>query len=187
MFENHIILVMGFPGVGKYTISKELVSRFDNFRLVDNHLINDPLFYVAGEIKGDVPRLFWDNTGKIREAVFTIIEQMGAKELTYVMTGFICDDENDRAWFEKTEALATSRGGKFVPIALVCDAEENKRRASTEERQKSFKLADVDVLEKYLKKEQIYHPDHPNFLKIDVTKLSPVEVVDAILSHIKEL
>tara|TARA_Y100001934_G_scaffold195618_1_gene230652 strand:- start:995 stop:1564 length:570 start_codon:yes stop_codon:yes gene_type:complete len=187
MFENHIILLMGFPGVGKYTTAKEIVSRFENFRLVDNHLINDPLFYVAGEIKGDIPRLFWNSAGQIREAVFTVIREMGAKELTYVMTGFLCDDENDRAWFERTKELCADRGGVFVPIALDCEREENKKRASSEERQKSFKLADTDILEKYLDEETIYNPDHPNFLKIDVTTLNPNEVVDRIIDHIKSL
>jgi hypothetical protein len=41
--KNTIIYLIGFPGTGKYTIAREIAQQED-FRLVDNHLVNNPLF-----------------------------------------------------------------------------------------------------------------------------------------------
>jgi shikimate kinase len=46
-FENTIIALIGFAGMGKYTIGPELGQR-TGAKLIDNHhLINNPIFQVV--------------------------------------------------------------------------------------------------------------------------------------------
>ena len=44
---GNIVHLIGFPGVGKLTIAKEIVRQRSDFVLVDNHLINNPVFSVV--------------------------------------------------------------------------------------------------------------------------------------------
>lgn len=178
----HIVL-MGYPGVGKYTIAKELVKGKDKFRLIDNHLVNDPLFYTAGDMGEHPPKRFWENAGKIRDALFDMIEHVSEPDLSFVFTGVIADDETDREWFAKLENIARARDAVFVPVILKCDAAENDKRLTTEARQNSFKLSDVHILHKLHNRFKIYEPDHPNRLVLDVTQLSPEQARDAIMKH----
>ena len=43
IYENCIVLIMGFAGTGKLTTAKVL-AKYPNFRLVDNHTWNNPMF-----------------------------------------------------------------------------------------------------------------------------------------------
>jgi hypothetical protein len=44
-YKNCIIHLIGFAGVGKLTIAREIVSK-TNAKLVDNHLINNPILSI---------------------------------------------------------------------------------------------------------------------------------------------
>ena len=45
--DNTIIYLIGIPAVGKYTVAKE-IGRMTGARVVDNQLINTPVFSVLG-------------------------------------------------------------------------------------------------------------------------------------------
>lgn len=62
--KNTIIYLLGFPGTGKYTIAKEICKQAD-FKLVDNHLINNPLFTL---IENDDKRFYRSAYGIISGA-----------------------------------------------------------------------------------------------------------------------
>src|SRR5580698_1059674 len=85
-FQNTFIYLIGFPGTGKYTIAQE-IARKENFRLVDNHLINNPVFSLIpldGQTK--LPERIWDNTRKIWEAVSDTIIHISPREYNFVLT-----------------------------------------------------------------------------------------------------
>ncbi|HEX6477597.1 MAG TPA: hypothetical protein VF043_02040 [Ktedonobacteraceae bacterium] len=53
--QNTIVYLIGYAGTGKYTIAKEL-ARLTGAVIVDNHLINNPVFSIVGA-SGNTP--FW--------------------------------------------------------------------------------------------------------------------------------
>ena len=64
--QNTIIYLIGFAGTGKYTIAKE-ICRLTNARLVDNHLINNPVFsLIRADGKTLLPESVWEKTWAIR-------------------------------------------------------------------------------------------------------------------------
>jgi adenylylsulfate kinase-like enzyme len=66
-----VVYLIGVPAVGKYTIARE-ISRLTGARLVDNQLINLPVFSVLGYDGKDsfpFPRGAWKHIETIREVV----------------------------------------------------------------------------------------------------------------------
>ncbi|MFN8911956.1 MAG: hypothetical protein ACK5V4_04210, partial [Alphaproteobacteria bacterium] len=63
---NTIIYLLGFAGVGKLTIAKEL-AKITGAKVVDNHLINNPVFHILDN-DGIIPLLdaVWAKTRAIR-------------------------------------------------------------------------------------------------------------------------
>jgi ATP-dependent Lon protease len=43
-FSNIILYLIGYPGVGKYSIAQEIQNQTGQFRLVDNHHVLNPFF-----------------------------------------------------------------------------------------------------------------------------------------------
>ena len=101
--ENTIIYLLGFPGTGKYTIAREICAQQANFKLVDNHLINIPLFsLIENDGKTPLPPRIWDNVGKIWEAVLDTIIHIAPANYSFVLTNALSDQgDTDRPWFER--------------------------------------------------------------------------------------
>lgn len=72
---NTIIYLIGVPAVGKYTVAKE-IGRMAGAKVVDNQLINLPVFSVVGYDGTDAfpfPKEAWAQIEKIRRAVLTVV------------------------------------------------------------------------------------------------------------------
>jgi hypothetical protein len=67
---NTIIYLIGLPGVGKFTIGKEINKR-TGARLIDNQLINNPIFsLIAADGFSPLPEIIWDRIGAIRRIIW---------------------------------------------------------------------------------------------------------------------
>ena len=74
---TNIIYLTGKPGVGKYTIAKELAAKY-GFIVCDNQLINNPIFeLLAYDGYAKIPDFGWEAIGNIRRCVLTFL----AKEI----------------------------------------------------------------------------------------------------------
>lgn len=71
-----IVLILRFPGTGKFTVAKELVSSLDSdevpARLIDNHTTANVLFHLIAEADGKtrLPKLFWKMFGRSTRSFF---------------------------------------------------------------------------------------------------------------------
>lgn len=85
------------------------------------------------------------------------------------------------------KAAAQKSGRCFLPIYLICDLDENLRRATIVERAKSGtkKLTSFEVLKDIRSRCELFSFDSPECLEIDVTGLQPIEVGTKILAHIE--
>jgi len=184
---NTILYLIGFSGVGKYTIAQEIVKK-TGAKLVDNHLINNPLFSV---VKQDgitpLPKAIWAEVATIRKTVYKTIRTLSPPEFSFVFTNLLVDgDAGDRVIYRSVAALAQARKARFVPIRILCSAQEMRKRRNTPDRRKRFKQIDLSKIEWLLKHHEVLHIKHPNLLTLDVSDFTAEQSAKKILAHVKD-
>ena len=175
-----IVHINGWPGVGKYTIGKELSKKL-GARFIHNHLLHDISFACAG--RGDEDR--WPLYEKVRLAAYDVLERRPASE-TFVMTNALCYgvDKEVEAW-SKVVDLAISRSALLIPVILRADTETIARRVSSNNRL-DMKLKDPVYLREMVSKYSLQVPDVPEVVEVEVSKSSAEEAADEILFRVKE-
>lgn len=188
MFNNTIIYLLGYAGTGKYTIAKELCRISPEFRLVDNHLINNPLFTIihADGITPLPPRI-WDNVGKVWDAVIDTMIHISPPDYSFVLTNALSDSAKDVAWFHEVEDMARQRNAIFIPVVLKISLDEHKRRIISPDRVTRMKEIDTNSPARYAAADNLIKPTHPHLLTLDVSSISAEQSAQAILNHIKTI
>ncbi len=177
-----IIYLTGKPGVGKYTIAKELAANHD-FIVCDNQLINNPIFELLqydGYAK--IPDFAWEAIGNIGRCISTFL--IKERHNSYVLTNNLYEDAGDKVRYAEVVYMAEARGSIFVPIRLLIDQDEHLRRVVNPNRRDRWKSIDPqDVYDET----PLLSIVHPHLLELDVSKLSPEDAAEAIMNHIKSL
>lgn len=181
-----MIYLIGFPGTGKYTIAKEICKQAD-VKLVDNHLINNPVFnLIAQDGKTPLPEEVWTYARKIRQTVLDVMSNISPAEYNFVLTNNLHDeDAEDTDIFNKIKATAKKRQATFVPIRLMIDVEENKKRITTPSRAAMLKETNPETPAKNNAQFTILKTGHTNELTLDVTNLSAQVAATKIINHAK--
>lgn len=183
-----IIYLIGLPAVGKHTIAKALAV-LTGARVVDNQLINMPVFSVVGFDGTDAfpfPAGAWGKIERIREAVLDTIRQDCDRDASFVFTNVLgADDPESTALFETIEQLARDRGAEFVPVWLEANEATMRERIGTAERRERFKTTDVGSVERWRSSFRLLEVDHPHGLRLDTSDLLPEQAAGAILAHIE--
>ncbi len=184
-FDNTIILLMGFAGTGKYTIGQGL-SKLTGAKLVDNHLINNPVFTVVGaDGVTPLPAPVWDKVKRIRRIVYEAIRELAPTDLSFIFTMELRENNTkDHVAFVELKKLADARGSLFVPIRLVCEVEELCRRVASPQRAERLKEISTESARKKSEEDKVLTPRHSNLRTIDVTTRSPHGSVAAIVKEI---
>ena len=182
---NAIIYLIGYPGVGKYTIAKAISER-TGARVLDNHLVNNPIFAVlARDAEAPLAPEVWSRVRQIRDLMLRSMEDLAPPGLSFVLTNVIDgDDPNDIAVYERVREVARARRARFVPVLLHCAPEEQVRRVTAAERAERFKWTDAVAVAALTARLRLHRPAHVNRLDLDVTSLAPPESADAIASHV---
>lgn len=176
--KSTIIYLTGKPGVGKYTIAKELARNY-GFVICDNQLINNPIFELLqydGYAK--IPDFAWDSIANIREEIFNFLTKVS--ENNYVLTNCLFEDEGDRKLYESVKAMAEKRGSLFIPVQIEITKEEHLKRLTREERRERWKSIDPQHVEANW---QLISISHPNLLKLDVSKLTAESAAKEVIKH----
>lgn len=181
--QNTIIYLLGFPGVGKYTIAK-CIAQQTGARLIDNHSLTNPIYNVIDldHSKG-LPPTFGHRVHQIFAAVFEAINTLSPADWSFVFTNALTDHEENDVEYCMRRDLARWRGATFVPVRLVCSLEENMRRIQGEDRKIRFKVTQPEYAQRFHQQHQVYLVDHPNVLTLDVTGLTAQEAAEIIVRH----
>jgi hypothetical protein len=185
--KNTIIYLIGIPAVGKYTTARA-ISRRTGAKLVDNHLINNPIFQVAdvdGTSRFPFPMGGWKYTGKIRRAVLGFIREFGEPNTSYIFTNVMRHDE--QRGFRQIELLAKRRKALFVPVWLKCKPSALRQRKVTPQRIRMMKEVDPTTIPYWTREFRELDLPHPNRLDIDNTDLTASQSAKLILDHIARL
>lgn len=182
---NTVFYLIGFPGTGKYTIAKEICRLIPDIRLVDAHLINNPIFsLIPLDGKTNITKRTWANRVKIWQAVFDTMIHISPPEFSFVLTNYLSQyDPEDVEWFEQVKAMAEAREALFVPVLLTIDPAEHKNRIVRSERKDRYKETNPEAPARYAAEDRLIEIVHPNLLEVDVTELTPEDVAKKIILH----
>jgi len=187
MFENSIVYLTGLAGVGKRTIGQAICDR-TGFRLIDNHRINNvvfPFFREEGHVS--VPQEIWEACDAIREIALETMVSIGNRDFNYVFTNCLKnDDAEDLALYKKVENAAERMEATFLPVRLLCDIDENKRRIVMPDRNDFMKSMDINLVDK-LNVFGALELDHPHAMTLDITDLSVEDSVGVVLAALAAL
>ncbi|OAI39872.1 hypothetical protein AYO38_06770 [bacterium SCGC AG-212-C10] len=181
--ERTMIHLLGSPGVGKYTIGRE-VARLIGARLIDNHSIANVIFNVINpDGVTPLPPAIWPRVGKVRAAVLDTICNVAPRESSFVFTNYMDGNTpSEDAVFAEFIALADARGSTFVPVMLVCETTELVRRIAGEDRRQRMKLVDPIEGARINDAEHPFVTTHPNALTLDVTHVPAPASAKAIVA-----
>ena len=131
-----LLLLNGFPGVGKLTVAKELQASLlaDNIptNLVDNHSIID---FVIKTVERRTPAYYAKRKAVLRSEFPN--KYTDTTNMVVIMTaGFANEVEVDVDQWKDHVAVARERGFHFIHVNLGCDIEANIKRITSEERVK---------------------------------------------------
>jgi predicted kinase len=184
---NTIIYLIGIPAVGKYTVARE-IGRLTGARVVDNQLVNTPVFSVIGYDGTDAfpfPRGAWAQIGKIHRAVLAVIRDYCPPEASFVFTNTLDAREPlDHVWFRRIERLARQREAGLFPVWLTCEAEVIRRRKNTPDRRARLKDIDLTNIRRWSEEVEVLRVPHPNALTVDTSRRSPRQTARLILEHV---
>jgi hypothetical protein len=185
---NTIIYLIGIPAVGKYTVGEE-ISQMTGAKLVDNQLINTPVFSVIGYGGTDAfpfPKGASAHIEKIHRAVLAVIRDYCPPDASFVFTNVLdAKAPADKAWFRRVERLAKQRKADFFPVWLTCGEKVLRERKNTPERKARLKDIDLTNISRYLEEFEILRVPHPNALTLDTSFSKPGETAIRILEHVR--
>lgn len=163
-----IIVLNGWPGVGKLTVGRILAQTL-GARLLDSHSV----YNVAFSLTDFRTPEFNQTVRGVREVAFTAAARLPASE-PIIMTACYA---NESPWgnenWDAIIALARKSGRKLLAVALDCAAAENVRRVRVAERANLRKLTDGDELMRVREGRTLLERDVDAVLRIDNTSLSP--------------
>jgi len=123
-----IIVLNGYPGVGKLTIGRELASILDG-RLLDIHSVYNVAFALT-EFKSPE---FKETVEKIEAIAHDLILKLPRCQPVVLTTVLAGDSEWGDAEWNRIVSLGKSRP-PFFAVHVSCDLEENIRRITSPER-----------------------------------------------------
>ncbi|HTM77251.1 MAG TPA: AAA family ATPase [Devosia sp.] len=175
-----IIVLNGYPGVGKLTIGQALTAKISG-RLLDIHSVYNVAFALT-EFKSPE---FIATIEKIETIAHDLILALPTEVpvvLTTVLAG--TSDWGDAEW-QRIQRLGRERGPLFV-VHIHCDLDENIRRIESTGRAAKRKPRDADMAKRNHEQGKVLTGiDAPNLLLLDVTGLSPSDAAAQIAAWVQ--
>lgn len=184
---NTIIYLIGIPAVGKYSTARE-IARLTGAKLVDNQVINTPIYSVVGYDGTDAfqfPASAWKQIEKIQRAVLAVIRDCPPDE-SFIFTNCLdANVPNDVAWYKRVERVAKLRKAQFFPVWLTCDAKKIRERKAGADRKARWKDTDLSNIDRWVNQFEVLKVEDPNALTLDTSSTSPTQTARRILDHVK--
>jgi hypothetical protein len=181
------VVVLGYPGTGKFTIATELVSDLNNSgsttRLVHNHAAANVVFDLIAEADGKTPLPvgIFRYVRDINLTIVKTIEELSPPDWTFVFTHHLLDTSEDRSYLGRLEALARGRGSLFLVVVLTCTQDVLLARVADPDRRSRNKLIDPSIAMRIVERGMLA----PNqAIAIDTSARAPRDVAQLILTQL---
>jgi len=168
-----IIVLNGYPGVGKLTVGRELIDQIGG-RLLDIHTVYNVAFALT-EFKSPEFRKTVEEIEKIAHDLIYKLPPQQPVVLTTVLAGNAGEsDWGDEEW-GRIEELGKARPPLCV-VHVHCDLKENIERISSTDRERKRKIRDPEMaLRNQTEAKPLYGKGANHLLKLDTTDLTPHE------------
>jgi hypothetical protein len=188
-----VVHLVGYPGVGKYTVARELAdlaaAAGSRIVVVDNHLTSNVIFSVL-PVDGiaPLPATVWDRVQEVRDAVLRAIEELSPREWSFVFTNVLTEGvAGDERVVDRLIQLAARRHSRYVPVRLTCGTDELLGRVTRPDRRARRKWVDPVGVRSFIETSAVLEICHPGRIDIDVTSLPAADVAARILDHLGTL
>jgi hypothetical protein len=142
-----LVLINGYPGVGKYTIAKLVHEALgsSNSTFIHNHLLIDPVEAIQ---PGRTPA-HYALRKKFRDVAFDAIIADPNSQLNIIITICLAANDDDIVVMREHLRIASERRIPVYWINLICDEQEHKARMVSDERKNggTSKCTDPAVLD----------------------------------------
>jgi hypothetical protein len=177
-----IVVILGYPGTGKFTVATELMRIAEDrspTRLIDNHAAANLLFNLISEADGRsaLPPKVLENVREINLIVVRTIEELSPPDWSFVFTHHFQDNDWNRSYLGRLQALAARRVSTFLPVILTCDQDVLLERVARPGRRARRKLVDPSIALGIMKRGMLVAPES---LTIDTTLREPIETAEII-------
>ncbi|KAJ7044678.1 hypothetical protein C8F04DRAFT_1069173 [Mycena alexandri] len=152
-----IVVLNSFPGAGKHTVLKQAQALLPGTRLLDNHLLIDPvtaLIPTRNDAHHELRR-------QIRAPVFRHTRRMAQEGNVILMTACLTkDNEQDAAVLQEHLELVRNTDVPLLWLNADCDIAELEQRVCSPERcnGSKTKLTDVALLRKLVRENHLIDP-----------------------------
>jgi hypothetical protein len=186
-FETCIVLMLGYPGMGKRTIGSHLAALLDGV-LVDNQLINRPLLELfRWDGVALLPREIWDRVIPIRDAVLGVIEDLAPSSNSYVFTNVLEEARPAAAEeYDRIRSMAHRRGSLFLSVMLTCDIEVQVGRIDNPDRVALRKGSDPEGYRYHRLTTNLYQPPSSEVIHLDTTEATPASNAQRIYHTLRD-
>jgi len=180
-----IIVLNGYPGVGKLTIGRELIDQIEG-RLLDIHTVYNVAFALT-EFKSPE---FRKTVAKIEKIAHDLIHKLPSQQ-PVVLTTVLAGNAGESDWGAEEWGRIEELGKARPPLCVVhvhCDLEENIERITSKGRDRKRKIRDPDMaLRNQTEAKPLYGMGASHLLKLDTTSLTPHEAATTIAKWVREV
>ncbi len=170
-----IVVLNGYPGVGKLTIGRALANIL-NGRLLDIHTTYN-LAFALTEFRSPE---FWETVEQVEAIAHDLILKLPADQPVVFTT--VLTSKSDREHHEWNKIVELGR--RRPPLCVVhigCSLEENVNRISSPERDQKRKPRDPEMaVRNQTQAAPLAGSEEEFFLELDTTQMSPDEAARAI-------
>lgn len=173
-----LVFIYGPPGVGKFTVGKQL-AKITGYKLFPNYLTSNLVEPIFGQRTKKSHRLIY----KYRRELIEAAAKWGIRNL---ISTHVYKKPKDNNHIRKIIRIIKQYRGRIYFVRLYCDLQELFRRIKHPSRRKfPFKIKTIKDLKEYMRHNVFCSIPHVKSLVIDNTKLSPKKVAEEIKNYYK--
>ncbi|KZK75365.1 hypothetical protein PsW64_05268 [Pseudovibrio sp. W64] len=175
-----LIVLNGYPGVGKLSIGRELADTIDA-RLLDNHTVWN-LAFALTERKTPA---FYESIKAVRRLADDLICELPTGVPVVMTEALTVGSAFCEEYWAGLEQLSLSRGPLLV-VHVHCELEENQQRIQSSDRDLKRKPRDADyAAQNHQRARGLLGKNAKHFMELDVTELTAVDAAERIAGWIK--
>jgi len=172
-----VILIHGSPGVGKYTVAKELAKIID-YKLIHIHSIYDLLEEIFGKNQYEISLRI------LNEIYLKIFEEAAKAKVRGIIFTYAEIAKDNFDFVRQIKKLFDKNNCKLKFVHLICEKGGLKKRVISDSRKKFHKTKTIKEL-KFLLSTKDYKSSFLNSetFKLDNTKISPKKTAQKIKDY----
>jgi hypothetical protein len=176
--------LLAFPGTGKLTIAKEIVTKLEArgepCARLDNHATHNLVWQLIPEHRKFDPAVL-AKVIELRRVLLEAAAELTSEAHSIVFTNYLPPDR-DPTIIDPHRDLALTLGKTLVAVELTLDPDEVLRRVGNPDRVANLKLTDVAIAGQVIDQGQTLPTHWPELRELAIDGLTAAEAADRIIA-----